>query len=87
MIAPIPQVTPGTVTFRRWLESLHFKVNDRGTATTAQLDALTSRVNTANKWAGRQRFNTDTNRPIWAAGGEDSALWLYADGTTAHTPA
>jgi hypothetical protein len=60
-------------------------VNDR--ATTANLNSAAHRVNTSDKYSGKMAWNTSTARPVWATGGVATSSWVYADGTTAHTPA
>lgn len=54
--------------------------------TTADLESLSSAINTEYKSPGKQVFNSTNGRPVWAQGGGASATWNYADGTTAHTP-
>jgi hypothetical protein len=44
-------------------------------------------VNTAGKVAGRPGFDSTGNRPVWASGATPTSTWVYADGTTAFTPA
>ena len=56
-------------------------------ATTAQLEDVAHVVNTGvNKRQGTQVFNTTTNRIVYAISNTDGAVWVFADGTTAHTP-
>jgi len=31
-------------------------------------------------------FNFNLNRPVSAVGAADSDIWVFSDGTTAHTP-
>ncbi|MNQ59023.1 hypothetical protein D3C85_732430 [compost metagenome] len=55
-------------------------------ATTTQLASLTSGINIHRKFEGKAVFNSTTNRPVWASDTTAAAVWLFADGTTAHTP-
>jgi len=55
-------------------------------ATTVQLAAIGDVVNTVNKYAGKQVWDSTVTRPVWAADATAGGLWLYADGTTAVTP-
>lgn len=57
------------------------------TRTTAELISATSSANTPDKYLGQCIFNTTTGRPVWASGAAPTSPWVYADGTTAHTPA
>ena len=57
-----------------------------GTATTAQLIDKTSNVNTLQKSAGRQVWNSTTGKPVWATGSGTTDTWKDATGTLAHTP-
>lgn len=54
--------------------------------TGAALSSVTNAVNTTGKRAGLMKFNTTTNRPVWAVGPLATDIWVYADGTTAATP-
>lgn len=56
------------------------------TDTTTNLASLTSAVNTINKYEGKQVFNVDTNKPVYALGSTANAQWVDATGSTAHTP-
>lgn len=55
--------------------------------TTTQLASAADTINTESKGPGRMCWNTTANRPVWATGSTATATWVYADGTTAHTPA
>lgn len=55
-------------------------------STTAELTDITSNINTAGKFKGRQVYNLDTNKPVFAAGSSASNVWRDATGATAHTP-
>jgi hypothetical protein len=57
------------------------------TATTTNLTSLAAAVNTTGKTAGKTVFNTTLGQPVWASGSSAASTWVYADGTTAHTPA
>ncbi len=58
------------------------------TATSGALGAAANAINTTTgKVAGKQVFNTSSNRPVWATGTAATSAWVYADGTTAHAPA
>lgn len=56
------------------------------TATTAELEDITSDINTKDKTIYKQVMNTDTVKPVWAAGISDSSTWRDATGSVAHTP-
>jgi hypothetical protein len=62
-------------------------LSDPLTATTTQLVAIGSVVNTVDKHAGKMIFNTTTGAPCWAVGSTAGALWVTSAGATAHTPA
>lgn len=55
-------------------------------ATTAQLESLTSDANTFNKFEGKSLFNTVTNKPVWALGSAAGDVWVDSTGATVHTP-
>lgn len=55
-------------------------------ASLADLNDISSTVNTVGKYRGKQIFMTDQNRPVWSVGATDGSVWQYADGTTAATP-
>ena len=55
--------------------------------TSAELSAVGDAVNTADKYAGKEFFNTTVNKPVYASGSTAAAVWVYADGTTAFAPA
>ena len=57
------------------------------TATTASLASAASTINVIDKLVGVQVWNSTLNRPVWATGTAATAIWVFADGTTAHTPA
>ena len=78
VLAPLPAVTLG-----RWL-----KVNGSPpTADTTSLADITHAINTTTaKVAGYRVWNTTSNRPVYAVGTGAAALWVHADGVTAHTP-
>ena len=61
-------------------------LSDPLTATTAQLAAIGSVVNTVDKHAGKMIFNTTTGLPCWAIDATAGGLWKSAAGATAHTP-
>lgn len=52
----------------------------------ADLNNISSRVNTSDKYAGKMVWNVATLRPVYATGGTAGAVWNYSDGTLAHTP-
>lgn len=62
-------------------------LSDPLTATTAQLVAIASVVNTVDKHAGKMIFNTTTGAPCWAADATAGGVWKDSAGVTAHTPA
>ncbi len=56
-------------------------------AGTAQLEDISDFINTQDfKQHGTQIFNVNTNKPLWATGNTDAAVWVDATGSTAHTP-
>ena len=55
-------------------------------ATTAELNDITSPVNTKNKYLGKQIFNSTNNRVFYAHGSDPGSIWADDVGTTAHTP-
>jgi len=57
------------------------------TATTANLTAIANAINTTDKVAGKQVWNSSTSKPVWATGALAASTWVFADGTLAHTPA
>lgn len=52
----------------------------------AAFNSAANAVNTTGKYEGRPGYNTVADRPIWATGANTTDVWVYADGTTAHTP-
>ena len=62
-------------------------VNAPATATTAELDDITSTINTsASKVTGYSVFNTTTGAPVWATGAAAGSVWNDATGAVANTP-
>jgi len=55
-------------------------------ATTAELEDITSDVNTKGKYDGKPQYSTATNKPLWASGGTAADVWRDAQGVTQHTP-
>lgn len=53
---------------------------------TSQMTDASDDINTVDKYEGKQVFNSVSNRPVWAVGSGTTDVWVYADGTTAHTP-
>jgi hypothetical protein len=78
--------TTGRVVWRDGVAALNRDVAYVETNTTAQLNSLAATVNASGKHAGKRVFNTNLNRPVWATGSTAASVWVYADGTTAHTP-
>jgi|GEM_PF-4610183 len=56
-------------------------------ATAAQLQNITSQINTVGKFEGLPVWATDADRIVFAAGATASATWRAADGTLVYTPA
>jgi hypothetical protein len=54
--------------------------------TSAELNALANAVNTTDKVAGKQVWNSTVSKPVWAAGSTAAALWVDGSGTTINTP-
>ena len=61
------------------------KVANRATYTTSQLEDVNSAIN-AEKYAGKQVWNSTTSKPVWSVATSPSSNWVYSDGTLAHTP-
>ena len=56
-------------------------------ANNEQLNSITSDINTtADKEDGYYCWNNFASRPVWALGTGAETVWVYADGTVAHTP-
>lgn len=64
----------------------HWVVVDDRVSTTVLLDDVGSRENVIGKYIGKTLFNSTSNRPVWASGVSPTDLWVFSDGTTAHTP-
>ena len=78
VLAPIPVIGTG-----RWLKVLP----SSATYDTTSLADITHIANTSQaKQAGFMVWNYTLNRPVWAIGAGDSAIWVDAAGTTVHTP-
>lgn len=58
----------------------------RITATTAQLADIGHAINTADKFVGKDVFNTTTGKPVYAVGAAAGSVWNDAVGVLAHTP-
>lgn len=43
-------------------------------------------VNTENKYVGKMLWDVTAGTPIWAAGPDETDLWVGADGATVYTP-
>lgn len=54
--------------------------------TSAELLDITDGINTTDKYAGLQVYDTTIGRPLWASGSTAGATWDDAAGTTVHTP-
>lgn len=50
-------------------------------------NSAASWVNTIGKVVGKQAWNTTTKKPVFPVGAAATDIWVFADGTTAHTPA
>jgi hypothetical protein len=55
-------------------------------ATTAQLAAVGSTVNTVGKYTGKQVYNTTTGILVLADGPAAADKWAESDGSDEHTP-
>lgn len=55
-------------------------------STTANLTNLGAEINTVGKYAGVAVLNNTTGKMVYARASAANSLWIYADGTTAHTP-
>ena len=56
------------------------------TAATGAFASLANDINTQQKYQGKPAYNITTGRPVWATGSTAASVWIFADGTTAHTP-
>jgi len=74
----------------------HFTTRDGGvnwgsnatlSATAASIAAIGSNINTVNKTAGRNLWDTTNNRLMVASGATPSSPWYLADGSVSVTPA
>ena len=54
--------------------------------TTAELDSISDNINTQNKWEGKQVFNSDLNKPVYATGGNPNSTWNDGAGANTHNP-
>lgn len=54
--------------------------------TQTNLRAIGNAINTTNKYAGKQVFDTTNNKPVWAVGSTAGSVWVDGAGTTVHTP-
>lgn len=61
-------------------------VDERIATTTTNLANISNGVNAANKYLGKRVYNVTLNRPVYADGSAAGAVWVFSDGTTAHTP-
>jgi len=55
-------------------------------ASATALGTAANAVNTTGKYQGKMVFDGTDKRPVWAVGAATTAVWNYADGTTAYTP-
>ena len=53
---------------------------------TASLNSAISAINTVNKYQGKQTFNNNTNKPLWATGSSATSTWVDGVGAVIHTP-
>ena len=53
---------------------------------TANFASLAAAINTTDKYAGKQVWNSTTLAPVWAVGAAAADLWVDGTGATAHTP-
>jgi Fibronectin type III domain len=59
-----------------------------GRATAANFANIAHGVNTGSfKTQGHPAYDITNNKPVWATGNTPGATWVFADGTTAFTPA
>lgn len=58
----------------------------QASAGNTSLNTATDAINSGGKYAGKMVWNSTAARPVWASGATATATWVYADGTTAHTP-
>lgn len=54
--------------------------------TSTELNAIANAVNTAQKAAGKQVWNSTANKPVWAIGSTAGSVWVDGAGTTINTP-
>lgn len=78
VLAPVPFISAG-----RWI-----KINQVAPSySSIDLNDIAHKVNTSlAKQPGHMVWNYTLNRPVWAIGSGDSAIWVDANGTTVHTP-
>lgn len=50
------------------------------------LNSAANAINAAGKRAGSMVFNVQQNKPVWSTGSNPTDPWVFADGSTAHTP-
>ena len=62
------------------------ELRDNVEATSTELDDISADINTSGKSQFKQVGNTTTNRLMYASGSSANDVWLYMDGSTAHTP-
>ena len=80
--ASVARVRNGATTWFNWVEQIGML-----TATTTALVDITDGVNVNPiKQQFHQVGNSTTGRIVYAADNTDGGLWLFSDGTTAHTP-
>ena len=55
-------------------------------ASSAQLNSQNNDINDTYKFQGREVWNTNADRPVYATGSVKTDVWNYSDGTLANTP-
>ncbi|MEP4754387.1 MAG: right-handed parallel beta-helix repeat-containing protein, partial [Nitratireductor sp.] len=55
-------------------------------SSTANLDDVSSIVNTVGKYQGKQVFNTSANKTVWASGATAGSSWVDAAGVAVNNP-
>ena len=78
--------TTGRLMWRDGVAAVNRDVAYAESGSSTNLNSVAAAINTTGKFAGKRVWNTTANRPVWATGATAASVWVYADGTTAHTP-
>lgn len=81
----ITQVSAGSIPWR--LSSGNsIKEHISNSYTQAELRDATHEVNTADKYLGRQTWDSTNSQPVWADGTDPTSVWVDGAGSILHTP-